>query len=491
MKKKYLSFVFLSAICITLLITHNAKADSLQSTRLGGLDRYETNIKVIQQGWQKSDYAIVVGGQNFPDALSATPLAKKYNAPIFFGYVSEIDSLMGEFDRLGVKKVFIIGGPQIISTSVEGTLKNNGISYERIYGKDRYQTSIDIANNVGTKNGVIVATGTDYPDALSIAPVAGKLQMPIILSRQDVLDSIQKKFISTNAIPKTYVVGGTDTISNNVSSKFPKVQRIATEDNRYARNLDIINTFANNIDFSTAILASGADFPDALSGSALGALNGNPIILTGKHEGWQNTEYADKSRIETLLGNKNTKNIYALGLEGSISDEDLNDIVNSTDALNTIKSKVILSSNLNLAVNYDKYSYDGSTYYRISLQEERNGLKLHGFYPYDFLVDTETGDTYKIDIDTKEITPLDTIKIDSNNVKQKAVELIADKITEKDSNTEIQYCGIEDINNKKYHYIQAYDNLYDRISTVGFYYIDVNTNIVYQKDINDVLKPIN
>ena len=429
MKRKLIEFI--CVVAVTLLFGVSVKADSLQVNRLGGFSRYETNIEIIKQGWQKSDYAVIVSGENFPDALSAAPLAKKYNAPIFLEFAVDTNKLA----ELGVKKVFIVGGPGVVSTLTEDDLKNAGIEYERIYGANRYQTSIAIANKIGTQNGVVVTTGENFPDALSIAPIAGKLQMPIILSQQGVLDSIQKKFISDNTIPKTYVLGSTDIISDNVASKFPNVQRIATESDRFSRNLDIVATFGNDVDMSTVILASGADFPDALSGSAFAALNGNPIILVGEYKYPGYSESANNNLIETLLGNKGTKNVYALGLQGSISDNDLYPIINATDALSLIKSKVTLGSNLKFG-NVGTYSYDGSNYYRISLYSynENASMWITDYYQYDFLVDALTEDTYKIDNTTNEITPLDITNIgdtSSNTIltPEQALDLVKSKVT--------------------------------------------------------------
>ncbi|BAH06270.1 cell wall-binding repeat-containing protein [Clostridium kluyveri] len=341
-------------------------------------------------------------------------MAKKYNAPILLTYLDFYSEQEEQLDRLGVKKAFIIGGTGVVSKSIEDTLSKKGIEYERIYGNDRYETSIAVANKIGSENGIIVTTGSDYSDALSVSSIAGKLQMPIILSQKDGLEYAQNKFISENNIPKTYVLGSMDAISNITAYTFPNAKRIAMGNSRYDRNLDIINTFAGYIDFSTIILASGADFPDALSGTALAALNGNPIILTGEYSYSGYTEKANDNFIETLLGNEDTKNIYALGLEGSISEDDLNSIINSSKALNIVKSNITLSSSLRSG-NMGMYSYDGSNYYRIALYayNEPANAWLIGNYKYDFLVDTKTLGIYKIYNDSDDITPLDGNNIES------------------------------------------------------------------------------
>ena len=70
-------------IIFTLSIFSSTTAQASTITkRLAGVNRYGTSAAVSTEGWQKSDYAILASGQDFPDAISATPLTKKYNAPI-------------------------------------------------------------------------------------------------------------------------------------------------------------------------------------------------------------------------------------------------------------------------------------------------------------------------------------------------------------------------------------------------------------------------
>lgn len=414
MTRKFLGFIFV--VAVTLLFGINVKADSLQVTRLGGYDRYQTNTDIINQMWEKSEYIVIVSGENFPDALSATVLAKKYDAPILLTYLDFYGEQEEQLDKLGVKKAFIIGGTGVVSKSIEDTLSRKGIEYERIYGNDRYETSVAVANKIGAENGIMVTTGSDYSDALSVSPIAAKLQMPIILSQKDGLEYAQNKFISENTIPKTYVLGTKDAINDITAYTFPNAKRIAMGNSKYDRNLDIINTFSGYIDFTKVILASGADFPDALSGTALAALKGNPIILTGEYSYSGGKESANDNFIETLIGNEGTQNIYALGLEGSISEDNLNSIVNSSKALNIVKSNITLSADLRFG-NMGMYSYNGSDYYRIALYayNEAANAWLIGNYKYDFLVDTKTLEIYKIYNDSDDITPLDGDSIKSVN----------------------------------------------------------------------------
>lgn len=404
MGRKLISFSSVFVIAL-MFIASSAKAAPAGTKRLWGNDRYQTCSQIVNEGWRSSEYAILVNGENFPDALSASILAKKYNAPILLTQKNSLDSnTQDQLKRLGVKKVFIVGGPGVVGSVVQSDLDKMGIAVERFYGSDRNETSVAVAKQIGTDNGIILTTDSDYTDALSVAPIAAKLQIPIILVPKDSTPSSIINFISGKNINKTYVLGGQDIISETVASKFPNVQRIDGDD-KYIRNFNIITSFSNNVDFNNVVLASANNFPDALSGSAFAALNGNPIILMG-----------DKSNyyIDNLIGNKGTKKVYVLGGQASVKDGVVNDTVNKANALDTIKSKVKIGSNLYLGVIDDLYSYDGSRYYTIILYSQRNGMWLDAFYPYNFLVNIETGEAFKLETETDEITPLENMEIGTN-----------------------------------------------------------------------------
>lgn len=268
-------------IFVLISLSSNVKAASTEVKRLWGTDRYRTCSQIVNEGWTSSDYAVIVNGENFPDALSASVLAKKYNAPIILTEKDKLDDAAYEqINRLKVKKVFIVGGSGVINKTIENKLSEMKISSERYYGLDRTATSIAVAKQIGTANGIILTTDSDYTDALSVAPIASKLQIPIILMPKNSIPSSVSDFIKGRDISKTYILGGQDIISDAVAAKFSNVQRI-NGDNKYERNINIINAFSDKFNFESSCLAYSEGFADALSASAFAALNGNPIILVG------------------------------------------------------------------------------------------------------------------------------------------------------------------------------------------------------------------
>lgn len=305
-------------LVISFLVIHNMTSKAYASDiteRLAGDDRYNTAVEISKYGWQQtSQNAVLATGQNFPDALCAAPLAKQLNAPILLTGKSKLDlKTEGELARLGVSNVFIIGGQGVISKEIEDKLKAKGMKVTRLFGNDRYETSLAVANYSGANFGkeIVVVTGDNFPDALSIAAVAAKRGMPIILSSKSSLPSKVSEYIKIKGITKSYVVGGTGAISDKVKNSLPDAERICGDD-KYATNLAVLSKFAGDLDFNTTFLATGRDYPDALSGSAIASKTSSPIILVDDDS---------KDKVKTLMQNKFIliKKVKVLGGEGVVS----------------------------------------------------------------------------------------------------------------------------------------------------------------------------
>lgn len=284
--KKFLSYLLsLALLASSTVFMPSIKAFAATTQRLQGSDRYGTAIAISNAGWQTSDNVILATGEDFPDALSAAPLAKQLIAPILLVGKTLDSTLEAELNRLQVKNVFIVGGEGVVSKDIQEKLEKKNLTVTRLSGNDRYETSLEIANyiisnfTVGTE--IVVATGEGFPDALSIAPIAASKGMPIVLSSKDELPDSVKNFITNNKITKAYVIGGTGVISDNVMQQLPSPERVSGAD-RFATNVAVLNRFAQDLSFDKAYIATGNDFPDALAGSALAPKTSSPIILVDK-----------------------------------------------------------------------------------------------------------------------------------------------------------------------------------------------------------------
>jgi putative cell wall-binding protein len=309
--------------------------------RLSGNDRYATSIAISKEGWTQCDYAILASGENYPDALSAAPLAKKYNCPIILtSKYSLSDDVTSELKRLNAKEVFVLGGSGVIDNNIDSQLSSMNIKASRIAGVDRYETSSKIAENLGTCDEIFIASGEDFADALSAAPIASIKNVPILLSSKDNLDKNITNFIKDKKIYKSYVLGDKIYLSENVLNSLTNfnVERIDGTD-KYDRNINLINKFKDAINFNTIFIASGNDFPDGLSGAALASKTNSPVILVNE---------SNSDKVKNFIKDKDVKNIIVLGGEGSVS----NSIVNNINPVDSSTLKVVnVSSSKELIAN--------------------------------------------------------------------------------------------------------------------------------------------
>jgi len=323
--KKALSASTIASLLITSsIVSVNVKAASVtppESPRLWGADRYETAVKVSQAGWTSgSDYAVIASGEGYADALCAAPLAKVNNAPILLTEKGTLNQkTLDELKRLKVKHVFIIGGQGVVSQAVEDAIKANVTSdIQRLWGQNRYETSVKVAEKLGTPSKIVLASGEGYADALSAAPVAAIEGMPILLTESKTLSKATSDYIKANTgITKTYVIGGYASVSEDAMNATPSPQRFWGAD-RFETNAAVITGFSVDFDFKNVYVALGNgpvgnEFADALTASAIAAKNKNPLIIVGKE-----LSSATQALMKAKLTASST--ITVLGGEANVSD---------------------------------------------------------------------------------------------------------------------------------------------------------------------------
>lgn len=289
----------------------------LTAIRIYGQIGYETSYELFRIGWQVVDTAILVTGQDYPDALSAAPLAGKFDAPILLvknTSLSNQPELKNILIEKGVSKVYIVGGTGIIPSSLEGELSNIGISSKRLGGGNRYNTSVLVVNELGSTTGeVAIAYGLGFADGLSISAVAAMKGMPILLTETNSLPSDVSNYIKSNGVNKTYIVGGTGVISEGVANQLPNVERMGGS-NRYITNANVFNRFESEINNTNIYISSGLDFPDTLSSSALATRSHSFVLLS-------NTNSAEVPIRDILINNRdNINEVCVLGSKMLITD---------------------------------------------------------------------------------------------------------------------------------------------------------------------------
>ncbi|MBX0357668.1 cell wall-binding repeat-containing protein [Halobacillus sp. Nhm2S1] len=283
--------------------------------RISGVNRYETAIEVSKKGWDQADTVVIARGDSFPDALAGAPLAYKLDAPILLTKTSTLRSeVKAEIDRLGAKHAVILGGDGAISDYVSYQLEGEGLSVERISGEDRYETAANIAARLdGSPEKAIIADGRNYPDALSGASYAAEHGYPVLLTNTKKLPSETKLALSD--IGETIVLGGTNAVSEKVMKNLPNPTRYKGSD-RYGTSAEIAEELVG--DTNTALVATGRDFADALTGSVLAAKLKAPMLLV------KPDDLPDE--IEALIQEKDYTQYHVLGGTNAVSDEVKNEL---------------------------------------------------------------------------------------------------------------------------------------------------------------------
>lgn len=293
--KKTIAWILLGTMMISTLQGINPEKSSAEGEiaveRIAGKNRYETSAMVSKKVYENADSVLVASGEAFPDALAAGVFANENNMPILLAPKSgDLAAVDGEIGRLGAKKAFIVGGEAAI-----GDLKSRRISEsERIFGANRYETAQKISERIESDYKGY-ASGEHFPDALSAIPLLSKEKMPLLLFRAG--DSLRGE---------GYVFGGDARISDSRIGLFKRV----SGRNRYETSVEIAKRFG---DFDTVIVASGENYPDALSSAALSKKYNAPILLSPKK--------GLSSEVLEFLNEKNIQNVIIVGGEAALSEK--------------------------------------------------------------------------------------------------------------------------------------------------------------------------
>lgn len=186
----------------------------------------------------------------------------------------------------------------------------------RIAGLDRFATSAAISRSQFSPgvDSVFIASGLNYPDALSGAPVAALRGGPLLLTTSTELPQVIIDELERLKPKRAIIFGGAASVSSRVEDQVRALTELRTADrfagpDRYATSVAI-----SQMEFhppgTVAYLASGENFPDALSGAPLGATTRGPVLLTASG--------ALPAIVEQELQRLKPERIVILGGPGSV-----------------------------------------------------------------------------------------------------------------------------------------------------------------------------
>jgi putative cell wall-binding protein len=257
--------------------------------RIGGKDRYDQGILVSEATFDEADIVYLASGETHADALSAAAVAAHHDAPLLLTPKAHLPAdVAAEIARLAPTDVVVVGGPAAVAPAVLDELKAAvpAVTVTRIGGADRYEVSRAVIANpefgIDSAESVYIATGSNFPDALSASPAAAKQDSPVLLvdGARGGLNSAEKATIAGLGAKNAFIVGGTAAVSaglqTDLASTYITVRYSGSD--RFEVN-SAVNE-ASFLDAKRAYVASGANYPDALTGAVAAGLAASPVYLT-------------------------------------------------------------------------------------------------------------------------------------------------------------------------------------------------------------------
>lgn len=282
----------------------------------------------------------------YSDALAASYLAHDLGTGILLTSPGSLpNSTLSALRLEGIQNVFVVGGPLVVNNSVISQLKATpsytcggttarttllgtaeDLNVTQIYGQTEYGTAEKIAEYPGaaavgmaafpgaygsyndtTGNSspsgstvavrtAVVATGQNFPDAMSASGMAYNKSLPVLLTATDTLSPQAQAALTNLGIQQVILMGGPIAVSNSVATSIESmgisVLRIAGQD--YTDTAQQLAQFemadtnssgaVDGLDWSatnsnTVALARGDFYTDALAGSVVTGKSTAPLPL--------------------------------------------------------------------------------------------------------------------------------------------------------------------------------------------------------------------
>ena len=273
------------------------KGESTQVKSLIGDTRFTTAVEVSKQSFDdgNANSVVLVGEDAIVDGLAAAPLAKQVTGSILLTKQNELPAeteaemtrILG--NNMSGKTIYLVGGESKISKDLEAKLKKTGANIVRLAGDTRFETSLEIAEEMAktaTATTAYVVGGNGEADAMSISAYAAQTNAPVVVVDKNEVSEETMEFLDGKNIE---IVGGTGVVSEEVEAQLKeidadnKVVRIAGQ-TRQETNAKVIN--AKYADAEKAYVAKdgyvggNGKLIDALAVAPLAAKDNAPIILT-------------------------------------------------------------------------------------------------------------------------------------------------------------------------------------------------------------------
>ncbi len=263
-----------------------APSTALAFSRVAGSDRFATAVALSSGTAAGVDVLYVATGTSFADALAGGPAAGVNNTSVLLVNRDEIPTTtIDRLRQVKPKRIVVLGGSGAVSDSVVSELAGYATSgVSRAAGSDRYATAAAVSSQAFPSAGVpvvYIATGANFPDALAGAAGGALKKGPVLLVPGTEIPSSTSTELRRLAPKSIVILGGPSAVSASVeqqlSSYSSSVTRLAGGDRVSTAVAVSKSLFPSGA--TTAYIATGANFPDALAGGPVAAAAKAPLLL--------------------------------------------------------------------------------------------------------------------------------------------------------------------------------------------------------------------
>ncbi|MGD8167603.1 cell wall-binding repeat-containing protein [Herbiconiux sp. P16] len=287
-------------------------------TRVSGADRYDMAAQISRLTNPTGARVVyVASGASFADALSAGPAASRNAGPLLLvppdSVPTAVTAALAILDPL---RVVVVGGSLSVTEAAVAQLRTAAphATVERISGADRYAVSrAVVADAFRTRpSAIYLATGANFPDALTAGAVAASNASPVVLvdGGAPALNGDTLGLLTSLGSRDVVLVGGTGSVSAGIEHSIPAgmVGLRVGGATRFDVSLNLNN--ANAANYDTVYLATSNTYPDALAGGVLAASGHHPLYIVPSD--------CVPFGVVAKMVNYGTKNVVLLGGTASL-----------------------------------------------------------------------------------------------------------------------------------------------------------------------------
>lgn len=257
--------------------------------RIAGSGRAETAAEV-SRGEGSDGTVVIARADDFPDALAGAFLGE----PVLLSGADALpQASLDAINDLASDRAVLLGGEAALGQGVVDQLEALDLPVQRLAGAGRIETAAAIATSglvdVGTVGGqrtAIVASAGTFPDALVAGPLSAGASLPILLTGTDDVPAVTMNALAELEIERVLIVGGTAVVTPDVLGTIQNagydVTRLAGA-TRQDTAVEVANFAREMLGWTpeSVVVATGADFPDALAAAPFAGERSAPLLLTG------------------------------------------------------------------------------------------------------------------------------------------------------------------------------------------------------------------